>query len=50
MVPEEASAEMRKFARVMRDMYVALLAEGFKPPEALVMIGQVIAAQLGKNP
>lgn len=41
--PEEASAEMRAMARVFRDMYVALVAEGFKPTEALTIIGHAIA-------
>lgn len=44
--PEEASADMRQLARVYRDMYVALVAEGFSPPEALTIIGHTIGAML----
>lgn len=48
--PEEASADMRALARTFRDMYVALVAEGFTEPQALVMIGQTISAVIGKAP
>lgn len=41
--PEEASAAMRELARALRDMYVALIAEGFTVPEALAIIGHAIA-------
>lgn len=40
--PEEASADMRSAARTLRDMYVALVAEGFTVPEALAIIGHAI--------
>lgn len=39
---EEASADMRTMARALRDMYVALIAEGFTVPEALTIIGHAI--------
>lgn len=39
---EEASADMRVAARALRDMYVALIAEGFTVPEALAIIGHAI--------
>lgn len=42
--PEEASADMRQFARLLRDMYVGLVAEGFTVGEALTIIGKTIAA------
>ena len=42
--PEEASAQMRQFARAIRDMYVAMLAEGFTPLEAMQLLGQVVSA------
>lgn len=42
--PEEASAAMRSFARTVRDMYVALVAEGFEEREAFSIIAQVIIA------
>lgn len=38
---------MREFARICRDMYVGLLQEGFTEREALVIVGQVITAQIG---
>jgi hypothetical protein len=40
---EEASADMRAAARAMRDMYVALIAEGFTVMEALAIIGHAIS-------
>lgn len=49
MGQEEASADARQFARNMRDMYVALVAEGFAPGEALQIVGQVIAASILSN-
>jgi hypothetical protein len=33
---------MRAAARDLRDMYVALIAEGFTVPEALTIIGHAI--------
>jgi hypothetical protein len=41
---EEASAAMRAIARLCRDQYVALMAEGFKEREALTIIGHTLAA------
>jgi hypothetical protein len=40
----EPSADTRQAAHQVRELYVALLAEGFTPREALVIIGQVIAS------
>lgn len=45
-VPEEASAAMRTFARTMRDMYVALIAEGFTEREATKLISETIRATI----
>ena len=42
--PEEASAAMRAIARLCRDQYVALLAEGFSEREAMTIIGHTLAA------
>lgn len=42
-IPMEPSAEVRQAARQVRELYVALTAEGFSPYEALMIIGQVIA-------
>lgn len=47
--PEEASAEMRQMARVFRDMYVALVAEGFTAAEALTIIGHAISGARGNQ-
>lgn len=41
---EEPAADLRTFARSLRGMYVALVQEGFTPSEALVVIGQWLAA------
>lgn len=42
--PEEASAIGRTFARAIRDMFVALIAEGFTEAQAIALCGQAIAA------
>jgi len=44
--PEEASANSRQFARSLRDMYVAMLAEGFTPPEAMGILANIVQAAL----
>lgn len=43
----EPSADMRMFASSLRQMYIALLMEGFTEPESLAIIGHVLAATLG---
>ena len=40
----EPSADMRQWAHIMREMYVALLAEGFSTEEAFGILGRVIAS------
>lgn len=45
--PIEPSADLRQFASFFRQMYVALLEEGFDDRQALTIIGQTLAAQLG---
>lgn len=42
--PVEPSADLRQFASMMRQMYIALTMEGFTEHEALVVIGQILAA------
>lgn len=42
----EPAAETRKFARMCRDMYVALLKEGFAEAQAMQIIGHTIAASI----
>lgn len=43
---EEPSADMREFASNMRQMFVALVQEGFTEPQATHMVGVVISATL----
>jgi hypothetical protein len=43
MGPVEPSADLRTFARMSYEMFVALAAEGFTEQQALTIIGQVIA-------
>ena len=42
--PVEPSAELRQMAATFRQIFVALVAEGFTEKQALVMIGQILAA------
>lgn len=46
-VPREPSADIRQAASALRQMYVALTMEGFDERQALVIIGQVLAANSG---
>ena len=43
----EPSADMRMWASSLRQMYVALVMEGFTEPEALTIIGHVLTAFYG---
>lgn len=43
-VPREPSADIRTAASALRQMYVALTMEGFDERQALIIIGQVLAA------
>lgn len=43
-VPMEPSADLRQMANMLRQMYIALTAEGFSEQQALIVIGQIIAA------
>jgi hypothetical protein len=45
--PVEPTADMRAFAGICWQMFNALRLEGFSETQALVVIGQVIQAQLG---
>lgn len=40
----EPSAQARSMARTCRDQYDALRAEGFTDPQALMLIGEMMAA------
>lgn len=44
---EEPSSDMRQVARACRDMYVALVQEGFSANEALQILGTVIRSSMG---
>lgn len=45
--PVEPSAELRVLASVLRQAYVALVAEGFTEQQALAIVGQLLAANTG---
>lgn len=47
MGPIEPAGDLRQMANILRQMYIALMAEGFTTQEALVIIGQCIAANSG---
>ncbi|MEU8136592.1 hypothetical protein [Streptodolium elevatio] len=42
--PTEPAADLRQMASQLRQMFVALMNEGFTEKQALVIIGQCIAA------
>lgn len=42
--PIEPSAEVRALAHNLRELYLALLAEGFTIGEAMTIIGHTVAA------
>ena len=42
--PIEPSAELRTMANALRQAYIALTQEGFTEQQALVIIGQILAA------
>lgn len=44
---EEPSADLRTAARAAREMYVALVHEGFTEDEALTILGHVIKGATG---
>lgn len=45
----EPSAVNREFAIALRQMFVALVDEGFSDVQAVAIIGQVVAASWGKS-
>jgi len=45
--PTEPSADIRTAASGLRQLYIALTQEGFDDRQALVIIGQILAAQYG---
>lgn len=44
--PREPSADMRQAAAALREMYIALLNEGFTEDQALAIIGHIMTAQM----
>ena len=45
--PIEPAAEMRELAHLLHQTFVALTLEGFTEQQALVIIGQILAANAG---
>ena len=45
----EPSADLRQAANGVRQMFIALTMEGFTEAQALVIVGQVIAANGGRS-
>jgi hypothetical protein len=45
----EPNADVRSIANTLRQMYVALLDEGFTEQQALVLLGQTISASIAGN-
>jgi hypothetical protein len=44
----EPSAEMRQAAHMIRESFVPLLAERLSEQQALVIVGQILTASIGK--
>ena len=48
MNPIEPAADVREAAHKVREIFVALIAEGFSEPQALSIIGHVLSGQTGQ--
>lgn len=48
-IPMEPSADLRAMANQLRQMFVALVSEGFSEQQALVVVGLILAAQGGNK-
>lgn len=48
--PIEPRSDVRVAARELREIYIALIQEGFAPHEALVIIGQMMAVNAKRDP
>lgn len=46
---EEPRAELRQFARAMREIYVAMQQEGFTEAEAMQIVGVTIASGIANG-
>ena len=44
MYPVEPSADMRAAAHAVREIFVALMQEGFNENQALTIVGQILAS------
>lgn len=47
--PMEPAAELRQMANAVRQLFIALINEGFTEGQALTIVGQVIIANSGKG-
>ena len=47
--PQEPSADIRQAASAIRQIFVALMMEGFDERQALVIVGQVLATGQSGN-
>lgn len=47
--PIEPRADLRQAANELRQMYLALIQEGFSEREALTIIGQILGNQRGSE-
>lgn len=47
--PIEPSADIRAFALHMRQVYLALVGQGFTEPQAMAIIGTTIAAAITRG-
>jgi hypothetical protein len=45
--PKEPTAELRQLASLLHQTFIALTNEGFTEQQALVIIGQILAANAG---
>lgn len=45
----EPSAAVREGAHSVRELFVALMMEGFTEKQALIILGQMLSASLGKS-
>lgn len=43
-IKKEPSADLRSLASTIRQMYVALLDEGFTEQQALIIVGQMLSS------
>lgn len=45
--PREPAADLRQFAKVCREMFLALMEEGFTETQALQILGVFVAGSIG---